>query len=68
MTRNEVKIALYKEKPIATLNSHSGNNVYMYQTEVSLGKVSFIIPREDMGETPFDTIMPAQLLIRWLSI
>lgn len=70
MEINEIKKVLYKEKPIARTNvnlSHNGETVAKsYLATGSLGDHYFKVPLSEMGETPFEDEMPAQLLIRWL--
>lgn len=74
MEKNEIKKALYKEKPTAKLE---GGRVYyhgelgrsdysIYTTNTSLGRHTFIVKHDDMGEGLFEEEVPAQLLIRWL--
>lgn len=63
--KNEIKKILYKEKPIANRIAKVDGG-YIYSTETSIGEVKFIIPYKEMGMTPFDQEMSAQLLIRWL--
>lgn len=63
---NEVKKMLYKEKPIATLNSKSTIKYYYSAVLESGYHVFFIVPIDDMGEHEFTDQMPAQLLIRWI--
>lgn len=76
---NEIKKALYKEKPIAIeIENISGGgdggefkDYAIYVAECSLGKLKFKVPYTDMGSDPygndrFDEEVSAQLLIRWL--
>jgi hypothetical protein len=76
MNNNEIKKALYKEKPIAMHNVNfvetKGERPYPvlewgYYTTTSLGTHYFRVPLSEMGETPFEEEVPAQLLIRWLT-
>lgn len=73
---NEIKKALYKEKPVATemdvvtsdnLTGVEPYSVYWAKLDDDLYKiVKFVIPHKEMGETRFEKEVPAQLLIRWL--
>lgn len=75
MTRNEIKKAIYKEKPIAkeynkvVYGGITGCDDYSnYICSLLNGtKVHFVVPHKEMGEKPFNTEMPAQLLIRWMA-
>lgn len=64
-SKNELKKALYREKPLAKL-SNSNKELFTYIAETSIGNVTFKVPTNDMGETIFHPYMPAQLLIRWM--
>lgn len=70
LTKTEIKIILYKEKPTAkkVLTGMQNEEVYMmsYSAKSSIGEHIFMIPVSEMGETPFESELPAQLLIRWL--
>lgn len=64
MTKDEIKKALYKEKPTAKKGSKSSMYQY-YDTKLSTGMyVQFRVPLLEVGSLS-DT-EPAQLLIRWL--
>ncbi len=65
MELNEIKKALYKQKPIANLWGVSGHANY-YETSIGDHKVKFRVPISEMGDTKFEDQMPAQLLIRWI--
>ena len=78
MNKNEIKKALYKQKPKAEFR-YIRNGVAYYKTilgvpydeevhkEVPFGKeVFFEIPVEDMGNADFEKEMDAQLLNRWI--
>lgn len=71
MTTNEIKKALYREKPIARLvkktEQKDGSLLYTYKCQSSLGYHYFNIPESDMGDKVFDDREPARLLIRWLT-
>jgi hypothetical protein len=71
MDKNEIKKALYKEKPIARRVGVCENQAIDYEATTSLGIFEFRIPLEDRKKpdgsfTEFEETMPAQLLIRWL--
>ena len=66
MEINEIKKALYKQKPKATKDSEDGES-FNYSTKLEDSTViNFKVSREEMGEKPFDDIIGAQLLIRWI--
>lgn len=68
MTTTEIKKALYKEKPNATLNYIRMGNAYYFTTlEDSKTVVNFCIPIEEMGDTDFFPVMDAKLLNRWIT-
>ena len=69
MTTNEIKKALYKNKPIAYLKaSESSEDKYVYYAQLLNSEVvRFDIPLTDMGNEKFTVTMPAQLLIRWIT-
>lgn len=68
---NEVKKALYKQKPIANLVSEHPY-ILQYQCDVTVNDKPFVcnfsVPVSDMGDTTFTNSMPAQLLICYLDI
>lgn len=68
MERNEVKKALYKQKPMAKLISMG--KVFKYDTKIELdGKkrlIKFEVPMSDMGDATFGEEIQGQLLIRWI--
>lgn len=68
MEKNEIKKALYKEKPVAKriLNTGAEKDHYLYNTQINSEDVWFKVPYGDMGATCFEEEMPAQLLIRWI--
>jgi hypothetical protein len=67
MTKEEVKKALYIEKPTAFLvNINNGKFIYTAAIKSPRQTVDFIVSRGEMGTTEFKDEMPAQLLIRWL--
>lgn len=64
--KNEIKKALYREKPQATL-SKIVDDIYYYEAKLNnRDSVYFAVPTSDMGEKLFDNKIHAQLLIRWL--
>ena len=69
MTTNDIKKALYKQKPTARLGSiHLGIAYYMAIIVID-GQdegIHFEIPVTDMGEATFLVDMPANLLNRWI--
>lgn len=67
MTRNEIKVELYKQKPSAFLvKIENGKWYYTAALKEPRQTLDFIVPVKDMGETVFKDEEPAQLLIRWL--
>lgn len=69
---NELKKALYKEKPTAyrqeiKVEGHGAPTTHRYTCMLS-GKVEviFVVPESDMGDAKFEPEMPAHLLIRWI--
>ncbi len=69
ITKNEIKIALYKENPLAVFIK-AENGVYQYMTSISLGKYFFEIPKKEMFNQYKEPIVGkeenAKYLIRWL--
>lgn len=65
MDNNEIKKALYKEKPYAKIHGVTKAGI-RYEAEVSGTKVSFLVPLSDIGDASFLRLEPAQLLIRYL--
>lgn len=75
MKKNEIKNALYKEKPIAKRTARQTKENTLtdvdpydrYITCLQNGETAvFIIPHNEQGENLFNETEPAQLLIRWL--
>jgi len=68
MEKNEVKKALYKQKPIAKLIKMG--KVFYYETTIVLeGKEELLkieVPMSDMGDATFGEEIKGQLLIRWI--
>lgn len=65
MNLTEIKKALYKEKPIATLKERTKAGLH-YEAVCTEGIVEFVIPYDEVGEDLFTGTMEAQLLIRWI--
>lgn len=66
MNKNEIKKALYKQKPMAELISVGFGRAY-YNTLLDNGvMVRFEVPVDDMGDTMFHLGMEAQHLNRWI--
>ena len=62
---NEIKKALYKEKPTARLMAVDlDTKAATYETTCSHGEVVFEIPEDENENFPEE--IPAQLLIRWI--
>ena len=67
MDINEIKKALYREKPNAFLNSPETDEIWKYRAWLADGTlINFEVPISDMGENKFEELESAQLLIRWL--
>lgn len=66
MINNEIKKALYKEKPIAESAIEDLNDKHYSATLEDGTSINFDVPSFEMGETEFTDQMPAQLLIRWM--
>lgn len=66
MDLNEIKKALYKEKPMAIKTGFEHRDYVHYVAQLS-GKriVQFEIP---ISEATFESNVPAQLLIRWIHL
>jgi hypothetical protein len=65
MEKNEIKKALYRQKPLATFSKIRKGNAY-YVAEIENKKLLFEIPIVDMGDADFLPYMEAKLLIRWV--
>lgn len=63
-SKNDIKKALYKEKPTAIIKSVTGRFVYYEAVLSEIGPVTFAVPIKEAEN--FDSSEPAQLLIRWL--
>lgn len=63
---NEIKKALYREKPVA-IRYATEEDVFSYGTTLKDGtELHFDVPTNDMGDAEFEEEMDAHLLIRWL--
>lgn len=67
MTTNEIKRAIYKEKPEAILLYIKKNGIH-YEAEIDFGPhpIVFRVPLYDLGDAEWKNRMPSQLLIRYL--
>lgn len=65
MELNEIKKALYKEKPQANF-SHAKRDGLTYVTKLGKDILYFIVPLSEIQDGVFEQKMPAQQLIRWL--
>lgn len=65
MDKNEIKKALYRQKPTAFFN-YIRKGVAYYHTELDGENLWFEIPVDDMGDADFGSTMEAKLLIRWV--
>lgn len=65
MDKNEIKKALYKEKPEANFISATKDGL-IYRTMVGGEGVTFLIPLNDMSSAIFTRIVEAHLMIRWI--
>lgn len=69
MTKNEIKKALYKQKPLAEFSYIKSGNAY-YITNIVHDlihhQIDFEIPVTDMGEAVFYCNIEAALLNRWI--
>ena len=66
MEKNEIKKALYKQKPQARFTMIRKGNAHYY-ADLEEMRVHFEIPVSDMGDADFLIEMDAKLLIRWIS-
>jgi len=66
MEKTEIKKALYKQNPTATL-LFIQNGVAFYETSLDDGTVIYFdVPVSDMGEAKFMAEVEAKFLIRWI--
>ena len=66
MKKNEIKKALYKQKPIASFMKIKDGHAYYTASIDEDDALIFNIPVSDMGDADFRPMMDAKLLIRWL--
>lgn len=72
MEKNDIKKALYKQKPLAQLQSINKDGIwYMVMIEVKdtiidYETIYFKIPFIDIGDATFNISMDAKLLIRYI--
>ena len=68
--KNEIKKALYRQKPTAYLMGPMIEGFVKYEALVTVGgvekKVCFTIHETDIPDSGFSEKMEAQLLIRWM--
>lgn len=67
MEKNEIKKALYKQKPQAEFKFVRLGVAYYY-ADLEDQRVNFEVPVSDMGDVDFGRTMDAKLLIRWLAV
>jgi len=68
MRLNEIKKALYKERPFARIHEKHAYHWHYCAHLSSLGVVDFHVPISDMGDMPFNDTEQAQLLIRYIAL
>lgn len=68
MNKNEIKKALYRQKPIASFMKIKNGCAYYVASIEEDDAIIFKIPVNDMGDAEFTLMMDAKLLIRWLQI
>jgi hypothetical protein len=70
MELNDIKKALYLQKPKAHLNYIRGGSAY-YETYIEVDggqdQILFEVPVDDMGDADYLPEMDAKLLIRYIS-
>lgn len=66
MEKNEIKKALYIQKPIASFMKIKNGFAYYTANIIEDDALIFKIPVVDMGDAEFIFMMDAKLLIRWL--
>ena len=67
MEKNEIKKALYRQKPQAEIKFIRQGVAYYY-ADLEEERVQFEVPVNDMGDADFERTMEAKLLIRWLVV
>lgn len=69
MTKDEIKKAIYRTKPLAHMLYIKTTGIH-YRATLELPSpprwVFFKVPLEDLGEAEWNATMPSQLLIRYL--
>lgn len=69
MTQNEIKKALYKQKPEASLLEVTQDGIrYMADIEIDGGAagIYFVVPLREIGEVRWSLRLPSQLLVRYI--
>lgn len=70
MTKEEIKKAIYKQKPLAALQ-HIKKGIITYTALLEEADDSliiyFMVPIDDIGDATFSAFMDAKLLIRYLN-
>ena len=68
MEKNEIKKALYKESPIATIMTVSKDGMIYRSVVQCLDNLmlTFHVPINDIGDATFCRVMEAKHLIRWM--
>lgn len=64
--KNEIKKAIYKDKPPAIFLKIQSGHAYYSATLKNEKIVMFDIPVSDMGNASFESVMDAKLLNRWI--
>lgn len=67
MELNEIKKALYREKPKAKLHLVKSGILYYSAVLSDETDIRFNVPVEDMGDGAFYALEESQHLIRWIS-
>jgi hypothetical protein len=65
MELNELKKHLYRNKPLAKIDSASKKGI-LYKLELDSTFIYFLVPLDDMGDGTFNHEMQAHLLIRYI--
>lgn len=65
MEKNELKKLLYKNKPLARIESVSKKGIH-YELELPETIIHFLVPLDDIGDGTFNHEMQSQLLIRYI--
>lgn len=68
MNKNEIKKALYRQKPLASFTKIKDGCAFYLANIVEKDALIFKIPVVDMGDAEFLLLMDAKLLIRWLQV